>query len=122
LEPTTTASVQVRADVAPLPGGPLILSVDGELETQTAAEFTAVLAAAAGAGDGPDVLLDLGRLYRLDVVGLDAIAGAAADLARAGRRLALACVRPRVREFLAMVGGEALVPVYPTLEEAGLHM
>lgn len=123
IEPSTTAAtVQVRADAAPLPGGPLILHVDGELETQTATEFSSVLTAAAGAYGAPDVLLDLGRLYRLDIAGLDAIAESAAALAREGRRLVLACVRPRVREFLGMVGGEALVPVFPTLEEATAHM
>ncbi|HET9170762.1 MAG TPA: STAS domain-containing protein [Actinospica sp.] len=122
IDPAATASIQVRAEAAPRPGEPLILAVDGELETGTVAEFSAVLAAAAGAGEGPDVLLDLGRLYLLDIAGLDAIAEAATGLAREGRRLVLACVRPRVREFLGLVGGEAIVPVFPSLEQATAHM
>jgi anti-anti-sigma factor len=121
-EPTTTASIRVHGDVGPRPGEPLVLSVDGELESGTAAEFSAAIAAAAGGESGPDVLLDLGRLYRLDPAGLGAIAEAAADLARHGRRLVLACVRPRVREFLSVAGAEALVPAFPTLEDAALHM
>ena len=121
-EPTATASIRVHGDTRPRPGEPLILSVDGELEAGTAAEFSAALAAATGGKGGPDVLLDLGRLYRLDPTGLDALGEAAADLARDGRRLVLACVRPRVREFLSVAGGEALVPAFPTLEEAALHM
>ena len=104
------------------PGEPLVLGVDGELDDATAAEFGALLAAAAGHGAGPDVLLDLGRLYRLDAAGLDALAEAAAVLARSGRQLALAAVRPRVREFLALVGAEALVPVYPSVAEAGRYV
>jgi anti-anti-sigma factor len=122
IEPATTVSIQVHGDAAPLPGAPLILSVDGELESETAAEFSAELAAVAGSAEGPDVLLDLGRLYRLDITGLDAIGAAAAGFAREGRRLVLASVRPRVREFLALAGGDALVPVFPTVEEAALHM
>ncbi|MBR7826773.1 STAS domain-containing protein [Actinospica sp. MGRD01-02] len=121
-EPIPTTSIQVRGAAALQTGEPLVLGVDGELEAGTAAEFSTALAAAAGAGTGPDVLLDLGRLYHLDLTGLDAIGAAAAEFARHGRRLVLACVRPRVREFLALSGGEALVPVFPTLEEAALHM
>jgi anti-anti-sigma factor len=121
-EPTATASIRVHADAGRRPGEPLILSVDGELGSESAAVFSVELAAAAGGRGGPDVLLDLGRLYRLDPTGLGAIRAAAADLARDGRRLVLACVRPRVREFLSLAGGEALVPVFPTLEDAGLHM
>jgi len=120
-EPTATAVVRVhRTETATpaAPGAPLVLGVDGELDERTAAAFTARLAVLAGVGDGPDVLLDLGRLYRLDEAGLGAIAKAAATLARTGRRLVLASVRPRVREFLALAGAEALVPVFPTPEEA----
>jgi anti-anti-sigma factor len=122
LEPPTTAAIQVNTEAAPRPGEPLVLSVEGELEKTTAAPFSAALTEAVGGHPGPDVLLDLGRLYRLDPAGLDAISAAAAELARDGRRLVLACVRPRVREFLALAGAEALVPVFPTLEQAGLHM
>jgi anti-anti-sigma factor len=121
-EPAPSASIRVLPEAAPGPGEPLVLTVEGELELSTAAPFSAALTDAVGAPDGPDVLLDLGRLYRLDPTGLDAIARAAAELARDGRRLVLACVRPRVREFLSLAGAEALVPMFPTLEQAGLHM
>ncbi len=121
-EPTATASIRVHGDARPRPGEPFILSVDGELGSETATEFSAALAAAAGGPGGPDVLLDLGRLYRLDPTGLGVLCEAAADLARDGRRLVLACVRPRVREFLSVAGAEALVPAFPTLEEAARHM
>jgi anti-anti-sigma factor len=124
IEPATTTAVSVHradrgADTAL--ADPLSLCVDGELDAFTAGAFAVQLTAEAGEGTGPDVLLDLGRLYRLDADGLLALAGAAASLARAGRRLALACVRPRVREFLAYSGAEALVPVFATVELAAEH-
>ena len=121
-EPATTTSIQVLPEAVPQPGAPLVLSIEGELEETTAAPFSAALTEAVGGHGGPDVLLDLSRLYRLDPAGLDAIAVAAAELAGHGRRLVLACVRPRVREFLSLAGAEALVPVFPTLEQARLHM
>jgi anti-sigma B factor antagonist len=124
VEPTGTTVIRVRQTVpAGLPGPTelLVLSVDGELDDWTAPAFTTLLTAATGEAAGPDVLLDLGRLYRLDAVGLDALTEAAATLARAGRRLTVAAVRPRVREFLAFSGAEELVPMFPTLEQAGEH-
>ena len=120
---TDPTALLVRDDVTAGPGAPLVLSVDGELDTHNVAAFQARLAEAVDgvAGNG-DVLLDLGRLYRLDESGLAAISEAASALARAGRRLALAAVRPRVREFLIFAGAEALVPVFPTLEQAVRHL
>jgi stage II sporulation protein AA (anti-sigma F factor antagonist) len=99
----------------------LVLSVDGELDGLTSDAFGLALTTETGAAGGPDVLLDLGRLYHLDSTGLLALTEAATVLARAGRRLTLAAVRPRVREFLAFSGAEALVPVFPTLELAVEH-
>jgi anti-anti-sigma factor len=123
-EPAAGAVINIRRSTRgadPALEDPLPLCVDGELDSSTARAFTVQLAGAAGAGAGPDVLLDLGRLYRLDADGLLALAEAASALARRGRRLALACVRPRVREFLAFSGAEALVPMFPTLELAAEH-
>jgi anti-anti-sigma factor len=123
-EPTGTTVIRVHRAVQaaqPDPEDVLVLSVDGELDGWTAEAFTTHLSAAAGEAGGPDVLLDLGRLYLLDSAGLLALTEAAAALARAGRRLTLASIRPRVREFLAFSGAEALVPMFPTLELAREH-
>lgn len=123
-EPTGTTAIRVHRAVSapqPDPQDVLVLSVDGELDGWTAEAFTTHLSAATGPAGGPDVLLDLGRLYFLDSAGLLALTEAAAALARAGRRLILASVRPRVREFLAYAGAEALVPMFPTLELAREH-
>jgi anti-anti-sigma factor len=123
-EPTGTTVIRVHQTAPaglPDPAELLVLSVDGELDDWTAPAFAKLLAAAVGPAGGPDVLLDFGRLYRLDAVGLEALTEAAAVLARAGRRLTVASVRPRVREFLAFSGAEALVPMFPTLEQAGEH-
>jgi anti-anti-sigma factor len=124
VEPTGTTVIRVRQILpAGLPGPAelLVLGVDGELDDWTAPAFTTLFTAAAGEAGGPDVLLDLGRLYSLDAAGLDALTEAAAALARAGRRLTVASVRPRVREFLAFSGAGELVPMFPTLEQAGEH-
>ena len=123
-EPAETAVLRIHRAAGADPSEPenlLVLSVDGELDEWTAEAFTARLAADAGQPEGPDVLLDLGRLYRLDAAGLLALTEAAAALARLGRRLSLASIRPRVREFLAYSGAEALVPMFPTLELAREH-
>jgi anti-sigma B factor antagonist len=123
-EPSGTTVIRVhRAARTELhdPDDLLILSLDGELDVWTADAFTNQLTAAAGEAAGPDVLLDLGRLYFLDSAGLLALTEAASALDRAGRRLSLASVRPRVREFLAYSGAEALVPVFPTIELAREH-
>ena len=123
-EPATSAPISVHRATRSADStleDPLPLCVEGELDGSTAGAFTVLLAGVVGEGTGPDVLLDLGRLYRLDVDGLLALREAAATLARVGRRLALACVRPRVREFLAGAGAEALVPVFGTLEQAAEH-
>ena len=123
-EPAPTTAISVRRatrSAGSTREDPLTLRVEGELDASTAGAFTVLLTAVAGEGASPDVLLDLGRLYRLDADGLLALAEAAASLARAGRRLTLAGVRPRVREFLAFSGAEALVPVFATVELAAEH-
>ena len=122
--PAGTTVIRVHRAVRPTPPDPddlLVLSVDGELDGWTAAAFAEQLAAASDGSDAADVLLDLGRLYQIDAAGLVALAEAAAGFADAGRRLTLASVRPRVREFLAFSGAEELVPVFPTLEQAREH-
>jgi anti-anti-sigma factor len=83
-------------------GGVPVLAPEGELDTWTVALpawTTAVAEACADAG-GEIVVLDLRRLYFLDAAGLTALEEFAAALRGIGRRLVLAGVRPRIREFL----------------------
>lgn len=97
-----------------------VLALDGELTAQSADELAAH--AAAGPGHVSDVILDLRHLYVLDEAGVAAVEEFAAGLARAGRCLALAALRPRTRAFLRYVDAQALAPMYATVEEAADHL
>lgn len=82
-------------------GGTPVLSIEGELDRCTVASpewVSAVSEAVEQAGDV--VVLDLRRLYLLDLAGLAEFEKLAASLLAAGRRLVLAAIRPRIREFL----------------------
>ena len=94
-----------------------VLSLRGELEERSVETFTSAISEA-GTADCDAVLLDLTHLYRLDEAGLAALGDAAAALARAGRRLSMASVRPRIREFLAFSGADALMPSFRNVDQA----
>lgn len=103
-DPDAFAHLSVRLRTAgPSRGrrGTPVLCVEGELDRWTVAspEWRAAVAEA-GAQAGDIVVLDLRRLYFLDLAGLAAFEQLAATLAAAGRRLAVAGIRPRIREFL----------------------
>ena len=117
LDPTAM-SLQVNASTR---DGIAILALDGELDGRTAAELGAHTAARR-CGGARDVVLDLRRLYFLDQDGLAALEDFAAGHARAGRCLALAAIRPRIRAFLRYVDAQALAPMYATVEEAAQHL
>ena len=102
-----------------------VLALAGELDEATAPTLTERAAAEivgggtrAGSGAARDVVLDLQRLYFLDQAGLEALEDLAAGLARGGRCLALAALRPRIRAFLQYVDAQALAPMYASVEQA----
>jgi anti-anti-sigma factor len=79
-----------------------VLSAEGELDSSTTsgtAWSTAVAKACADEG-GEVVVLDLQRLFFMDLVGLASIEQLAGTLKACGRRLVLAGARPRIREVL----------------------
>jgi anti-anti-sigma factor len=118
MDPNPTAALQVSASAH---GEIAILALDGELDGRTAAEL-GPHKAFRGSGGARDLVLDLQRLYFLDQDGLAALEEFAAAHARAGRCLALAAIRPRVRAFLRYVDAQALAPMYTTVEEAAGHL
>lgn len=83
-------------------GGTPVLAIEGELDRWTVAspEWRAAAEAAMRPEAGDLVVLDLRRLYFLDLAGLAEFEKLAASLGTGGRRLALAGTRPRIREFL----------------------
>ncbi|WP_084316192.1 STAS domain-containing protein [Actinospica robiniae] len=104
VDPDAFAHLSLRLRTSgPIRGrrGTPVLSIEGELDRSTVAspEWRATVAEAAGQ-PGDVVVLDLSRLYFLDLAGLAEFEKLAASLAAAGRRLALAAIRPRIREFL----------------------
>jgi len=114
----TEATARVTLSVSDGTDGRIrILSLRGELDELSVGTFTSAISEASTA-DCDAVLLDLTHLYRLDEVGLAALGDAAAMLARAGRRLSMASVRPRIREFLAFSGADALMPTFPDVDQA----
>ena len=79
-----------------------VLAPEGELDTWTVASpaWTTAVAQACSDSGADTVVLDLRRLYFLDAAGLMALEEFAAALGRSKRRLVLAGVRPRIRQFL----------------------
>jgi anti-anti-sigma factor len=77
-----------------------VFSFEGELDTWTANSTTWRSAVAEAGAGAPAVVLDLGRLYFMDLVGLASLEELARTLEAGGRRLLLAGARPRIREFL----------------------
>ena len=113
-EPAARVALNVSADTN---GRIRVLSLRGELDERSVEAFTSAISEASTA-DCDAVVLDLALLYRLDASGLAALGDAAARLARAGRRLNMASVRPRIREFLAFSGADALMPSFRNVEQA----
>jgi anti-anti-sigma factor len=122
--PGTSLQFSLRAH-----GEVAVLALAGELDGATAPALAERAAAeiggcgrGGGAGAARDVVLDLQRLYFLDEAGLAALEQLAAGLARTGRCLALAALRPRIRAFLQHVDAQALAPTYASVEEAVTHV
>jgi anti-anti-sigma factor len=118
MDPIPAANLRVSASAQ---GEIAILTLDGELDGSTAVKL-GTHTSTRGSGGGRDLVLDLQRLYFLDQEGLAALEEFAAAHARAGRCLALAAIRPRVRAFLRYVDAQALAPIYATVEEAADHL
>lgn len=98
-----------------------VLALEGELDAHSAGHLAAHPASRSAVG-AQDVILDLQHLYYLDEDGLAALREFAAGLARAGRCLALAAIRPRIRAFLQYTDAQALAPTYATVEAAAEYL
>lgn len=97
--PTTynTAQLQVSKSNA---AGVSVFSFEGELDSWTAPSPAWRSAVAEVGACAEAVVLDLRRLYFMDLVGLASLEELARTLEARGRRLMLAGARPRIREFL----------------------
>ena len=81
--------------------GVSVLATEGELDRWTAQSpsWTAAVTEACETTVSTALVLDLQRLYFMDLVGLAALERFARALEERGRSLLLAGVRPRIREF-----------------------
>jgi anti-sigma B factor antagonist len=98
-------------------GGARAIAVDGELDVQTAPQFTEEVEVAVWGTAGVFVL-DLSGLSFLDSSGLHALLRARAYLAREDRALVLVCPPGPARRVLDLAGVLDTFVVYPSPEAA----
>jgi anti-anti-sigma factor len=97
--PSTHDAAHLQVSRSTADGVP-VFSFEGELDNWTAGSPSWRSAVAEVGACAEAVVFDLRRLYFMDLVGLAALEELAGTLEARGRRLILAGVRPRIREFL----------------------
>jgi anti-anti-sigma factor len=113
-----------RLQMTPLiVGGVPTLRLEGELDQWTAksAHWSIAVGEACTETATDAFLLDLRRLYFMDLDGLASLAKLANMLEANGRRLLIAGVRPRIREFLRNNASFSLAEECLSFEEALVH-
>lgn len=98
-----------EADVA-------VLCMTGRLDALTTPGVEQRLLASARSGR--PLVLDLGGMEYTSSAGLRLILKAAKEARAAGGRLALAAMRPAVREVITVSGFSSIIDTYPTRAEA----
>src|SRR5215471_9433366 len=96
--------------------GAVCLSVAGDLDLAGVPSFLGYLNRASQGG--VNLIVDLSRLRYIDSSGINTLLAVQKTFARAGRRIVLAAVSPRMLRVFKIVGLEQIVPVYPTVEAA----
>jgi anti-sigma B factor antagonist len=91
--------------------GDLVVLV-GELDVTTVPDARAVLHAAVDRGEG-DLVVDLGSVDVIDATGLGVIVGTHRRAQRAGRRLVLRTVPPRIQRLLTVTRLSRVIPTEP---------
>src|SRR5947207_4708625 len=97
---------------------PTLLCVNGDLDTQSAAELRTALRAVARLRL---VLVDLSDVGFIDSVGLGVLIGGIRDLHEHGGRIVVVARPGPTRDLLDRVGVTSLVPVFPALGAANYH-
>jgi len=98
-------------------GGIVILSPVGRIDNDTSAAFQSKLLATVAAGGG-DVLVDLAKVEYLSSAGLRALMMGAKQTKASNGRLAVAELKPVVKEIFAISRFSYVVEVFGTLAEA----
>jgi len=68
--------------------------------------------------DAPTVILDFSGVPYLDSSGLGSLVSACTSCVKAGRRVALSGVNPRVRKVFEITKVEQILLLFPTLDDA----
>ncbi|MFV0132170.1 STAS domain-containing protein [Streptomyces sp. HMX87] len=93
-----------------------VVTLAGEVDLDGSAQLRDVLLAAVESARGTAV--DLGEVGFMDSSGINALIAAHQAAEARGAWLRLAAPQQAVRRVLQLVGVDALIPCYPTLEEA----
>ena len=96
--------------------GAVCLSVTGDLDLAGVPSFLGYLNRASDGGS--NLIIDLSRLRYIDSSGINALLAVHKTFARAGRRIVLAAVSPRMLRVLKIISLEQILPVYPTVDAA----
>jgi stage II sporulation protein AA (anti-sigma F factor antagonist) len=96
--------------------GAMCLSVAGDLDLAGVPSFLGYLNRASDGGS--NLIVDLSRLRYIDSSGINTLLAVQKTFARAGRRIVLAAVSPRMLRVLKIISLEQLLPVYPTVDAA----
>jgi anti-sigma B factor antagonist len=94
--------------------GQRVFVLEGPLTRSTLNEFEDVVRTEKAAV----VIVDLSAVPYVDSDGLGALIKAHVSCAKAGRRLALAGVPPRLRTLLKVTGVEQIITTFPSVKEA----
>lgn len=113
--PRDDAISPVACTLRPLDGA-VCLSVAGDLDLAEVPSFLGYLNRASDRGS--NVIVDLSRLRYIDSSGINTLLAVQKTFARAGRRIVLAAVSPRMLRLFKIVSLEQVLPVYPTVEAA----
>ncbi|MGH9594481.1 MAG: STAS domain-containing protein [Bryobacteraceae bacterium] len=98
--------------------GTRILRLSGQFTLQHVFEFQGVMRS----GSDPVTIIDLTGVPYMDSASLGALMGAHVFCQRNQRRYALVGVSQRLRTLFEVGGVDKLLVIYPTVEEAQLHL
>jgi anti-sigma B factor antagonist len=98
-------------------GDCVILALDGELDLDTAPILSSCLEEVLGRGDRR-IVINASALTFCDSIGLSTLLAAHHACASAGGFLRLAAPDELLTRLLAVVGLQATIPVYPTVDSA----
>ncbi|HKX17338.1 MAG TPA: STAS domain-containing protein [bacterium] len=96
--------------------GAACLAVSGELDLAGVATFLGYLRRANDAHD--NVIVDLSGLLYMDSAGINALLDAQRRFTQTGGRIVLAAPSPRIRRILRIVTLDAVIPIFPTVDDA----